>query len=312
MSKTLVIAEIGANFDQNFDQAKALIDVAVKSGSDVCKFQTYTSHKIFAKQTKVINGIKDVRGLFKSIEIDRDWQKDLKTYSDEKGIEFMSTPFDEDAIQELVDIGVKRMKISGFESTDPRFVEAVASTGLPIIMSAGIGFRSVSWGPFAEIFKNRQPSSIDLSLDLLMNSQQIFGTGFFSFGETNDGGISSALPIYKTVFANSESTTLCYNNINGAQNKLGNINYVIFEPQVAGNYIISVVTENNLTRLFDFDLSIIKSGSEIAYNNDITMGNTSISASLSAEKHIIKVSVWDPDGYIARGNYCFDLQVTTN
>ncbi|MFP6833997.1 MAG: hypothetical protein VB914_03830, partial [Porticoccaceae bacterium] len=165
---------------------------------------------------------------------------------------------------------------------------------------------------FAEILKNRQPSTIDLSLDLLMNSQQIFGTGFFGFGETNDGGISSALPIYKTVFANSESTTLCYNNINGAQNKLGNINYVIFEPQVAGNYIISVVTENNLTRLFDFDLSIIKSGSEIAYNNDITMGNTSISASLSAEKHIIKVSVWDPDGYIARGNYCFDLQVTTN
>ena len=152
-NKTLVIAEIGANFNQNFDQAKALIDVAVESGSDVCKFQTYTSHKIFAKQTKVINGIADVRGLFKSIEIDRDWQKDLKAYSDEKGIEFMSTPFDEDAIQELVDIGVKRMKISGFESTDPRFVEAVASTGLPIIMSAGIGFNSVPWGPFAEIFE---------------------------------------------------------------------------------------------------------------------------------------------------------------
>jgi hypothetical protein len=161
---------------------------------------------------------------------------------------------------------------------------------------------------FAEIFKNRQSSTIDLSLDLLMNSQQIFGTGFYGYGETNDGGVSSALPIYKTAFANSGPTRLCYNNINGTQNKLGNINYVMFEPQAAGNKTVAVVTNYN----FDFDLSIIKSGSEIAFNNDPTNGNTSLSAYLSAEKHIIKVSVWDPDKYIARGNYCFDLQVTTN
>ena len=165
---------------------------------------------------------------------------------------------------------------------------------------------------FAEIFKNRQPSTIDLSLDLLMNSQQIFGTGFYGYGETNDGGISSALPIYKTVSANSGPVELCYNNDNGTQNKLGNINYVMFEPQTSDNYTASVITNYNQSRFFDFDLSIIKSGNEIAFNNDLTIGNTSISAFLSAEKYIIKVSVWDPDEYITRGNYCFDLQVTTN
>jgi len=165
---------------------------------------------------------------------------------------------------------------------------------------------------FAEIFKNRQPSTIDLSLDLLMNSQQIFGTGFFGFGETNDGGISSALPIYKTVSANSGPVELCYNNDNGTQNKLGNINYVMFEPQTSDNYTASVITNYNQSRFFDFDLSIIKSGNEIAFNNDLTIGKTSISAFISAEKYIIKVSVWDPDEYITRGNYCFDLQVTTN
>jgi sialic acid synthase SpsE len=51
----------------------------------------------------------------------------------------MSTPFDEQAVSELVDIGVKRLKIAGFESTDPRFVKMVASSGLPLIVSAGIG-----------------------------------------------------------------------------------------------------------------------------------------------------------------------------
>ncbi len=105
---------------------------------------------------------------------------------------------------------------------------------------------------FAEIFKNRQPSTIDLSLDLLMNSQQIFGTGFFGFGETNDGGISSALPIYKTVSANSGPVELCYNNDNGTQNKLGNINYVMFEPQTSDNYTASVITNYNQSRFFDF------------------------------------------------------------
>jgi hypothetical protein len=73
-----------------------------------------------------------------------------------------------------------------------------------------------------------------------------------------------------------------------------------------------VITNYNQSHFFDFDLSIIKSGNEIAFNNDLTIGNTSISAFLSAEKYIIKVSVWDPDEYITRGNYCFDLQVTTN
>lgn len=165
---------------------------------------------------------------------------------------------------------------------------------------------------FAQILKNQQPDEVNLALDGLMESQQIFGKGFEGEGEINDGGITSALPVYKTVSANSGPVELCYNNDNGTQNKLGNINYVMFEPQTSDNYTASVITSYNQSRFFDFDLSIIKSGNEIAFNNDLTIGNTSISAYLSAEKYIIKVSVWDPDGYITRGNYCFDLQVTTN
>ena len=56
----------------------------------------------------------------------------------------MSTPFDESAVEQLVSIGVKRLKIAGFESTDPRFVRMVASAGLPIIISAGIGSNILS------------------------------------------------------------------------------------------------------------------------------------------------------------------------
>jgi len=139
--KTFVIAEAGANHNRIFNQALSLIDAAKESGATAVKFQTYSSETLYSKNTPNFAGYVNVPKLIKDIEIPREWQRDLKQYCDEKGIEFMSTPFDEKAVEQLVDIGVKRLKISGFESTDFRFVNMVASTGLPLIISLGIGFK---------------------------------------------------------------------------------------------------------------------------------------------------------------------------
>lgn len=137
--KTFIIAEAGANHNRDFEQAKTLINVAKESGADACKFQTYSSETLYSKNTKDFAGYKDINKLIKGIELPREWQSSLKLYCDEVGIEFMSTPFDEDAVQQLVDIGVKRMKVAGFESTDLRFIDMVASAELPMIISLGIG-----------------------------------------------------------------------------------------------------------------------------------------------------------------------------
>ena len=139
MTSTFIIAEAGANHNRDFDQAKALIDVAVESKADAVKFQTYSSETLYSKYTPDFAGYTNISKLIKDIELPREWQADLKKYSDEMGIEFMSTPFDEDAVQQLVDLGVKRLKIAGFECTDPRFVTMVLSAGLPTIISLGIG-----------------------------------------------------------------------------------------------------------------------------------------------------------------------------
>lgn len=138
---TFVIAEAGANHNRDFNQALKLIDVAKQSGANAVKFQTYSSETLYSKNTPDFAGYKNINKLIKDIELPREWQKDLKQYCDEIGIEFMSTPFDEQAVYELVDLGVKRLKIAGFESTDWRFVDIVASTGLPLIISLGIGFK---------------------------------------------------------------------------------------------------------------------------------------------------------------------------
>ena len=139
--RTFVIAEAGSNHNRIFKQALSLIDAAKEAGADAVKFQTYSSETLYSKNTPDFAGHTNIPKLIKDIEIPREWQRDLKLYCDENNIEFMSTPFDQKAVEELVDIGVKRLKISGFESTDFRFVDMVASTGLPLIISLGIGFK---------------------------------------------------------------------------------------------------------------------------------------------------------------------------
>lgn len=151
---TFVIAEAGANHNKDFNQALKLIDVAKESGASAVKFQTYSSETLYSKNTPDFAGYKNINQLIKDIELPREWQKDLKQYCDEIDIEFMSTPFDEQAVDELVNLGVKRLKISGFESTDWRFVDMVASTGLPLIISIGIGFEFNKMGYILDIVEN--------------------------------------------------------------------------------------------------------------------------------------------------------------
>ena len=136
---TFIIAEAGANHNRDFNQALKLIDVAKESGANAVKFQTYSSETLYSKNTPDFAGYKDINQLIKDIELPREWQKDLKQYCDDSGIEFMSTPFDEKAVDELYSLGVKRLKIAGFEATDPRIVKNAAATQLPLIITAGIG-----------------------------------------------------------------------------------------------------------------------------------------------------------------------------
>ena len=155
MTSTFIIAEAGANHNRDFNQAKALIDVAAEAKADAVKFQTYSSNTLYSKYTPDFAGYTNISKLIKDLELPREWQADLKKYSDYKGIEFMSTPFDEEAVQQLVDIGVKRLKIAGFECTDPRFVSMVLSAGLPTIISLGIGSNFSSMYRIMEIAETR-------------------------------------------------------------------------------------------------------------------------------------------------------------
>lgn len=144
MEKTYIIADVGANHNRDFNTALQLIDACVDAKVDAVKFQTYSSETLYSKNTPNFDKYENIPDLIKSIELPRQWQKDLKDYCDEKNIEFLSTPFDDKAVDELVELGIKRFKIASFESTDRRFIEYVANKNLPIIFSSGLmGYKDI-------------------------------------------------------------------------------------------------------------------------------------------------------------------------
>jgi len=138
-----IIAEAGSNHDRDLKQAFRLIDVAFEAGADAIKFQTFSAETIVCQGdhplTKIdFAGAKSLFELFKGIELPREWQKELSDYAKSKGIEFLSTPFDEQAVDELYDIGVNAFKIASFELTHYPLLRHVAQTGKPVLLSTGM------------------------------------------------------------------------------------------------------------------------------------------------------------------------------
>ena len=137
--KTYIIAEIGANHNCDKKIAKKLIDKAVEAKVDAVKFQTYKAEKLYSKKTpKFSKDDKKPIDLIKSVELPREWHKELFDYAVKKNIHFLSSPFDYEAVDLLFDIGVPAFKISSFEITDLELLKYVARKKKTIILSTGM------------------------------------------------------------------------------------------------------------------------------------------------------------------------------
>jgi pseudaminic acid synthase len=140
-----VIAEAGSNHDRNLDQAKRLIDVAAAAGADAVKFQTFTADRIVAETTtraKYLEGIlppgKTMSDLFRELELPREWHATLFEHATAAGLDFISTPFDFEAVDLLDSLGVKAFKVASYELWHLPLIREIASRGKPIICSTGM------------------------------------------------------------------------------------------------------------------------------------------------------------------------------
>lgn len=141
--KTFIIAEIGSNFDGSLEQAKKMVDLTVQVGADAVKFQSFLPDKIIAKKGFLertsfqAKWDKPVYEVYKEVMFPRKWHKIIADYSAQKGIIFLSTPYDREAVDLLEEIDVPAYKIGSGDITFLSFIQYIAKKNKPIILSTG-------------------------------------------------------------------------------------------------------------------------------------------------------------------------------
>ena len=141
-SKPYFIAEVGVNHENNISRAKKLIELAKEGGADGVKFQTYKAEKIACKKSPYYWDIKEIPiksqyKLFK--KFDKFGNKEyeiLKKFCDDLRIDFLSTPFDLDAVDFLDDL-VPFFKVASADLTNFPLIRRICSKNKPIVLSTG-------------------------------------------------------------------------------------------------------------------------------------------------------------------------------
>jgi len=141
-----IIAEAGVNHDGDIEKAKRMIDIAINAGADAVKFQTFTGERLASKDAFLatyhkkgaVSKDETLKQLLKRLELNFDEHRELYNYAKGKGIKFISTPFDEESADFLVDLGVDIIKISSFHVTHLPLLKHIAEKQLPIILSVGL------------------------------------------------------------------------------------------------------------------------------------------------------------------------------
>ena len=145
-NKVLIIAEAGVNHNGSIELAKQLIDEAVGAGVDIVKFQTFKADNLVSKLAKkaayqkqnTSDGDDTQYGMLKKLELDGAMHQELFTYCKQKGIEFLSTGFDEQSIDLLDQLGVRYFKVPSGEITNKPYLQHIARKGKPVIVSTGM------------------------------------------------------------------------------------------------------------------------------------------------------------------------------
>ena len=144
MQPVFVIAEAGVNHDGDLARALALCDAAHAAGADAVKFQTFRAEDLVvpgaptAHYQKRQTGEDDQFGMLRKLELSPEQHERIRDHCAAIGIEFFSTPFSVAAVDLLVGLGVRRMKLPSGELTHKALVQHACATGLPVLLSTGM------------------------------------------------------------------------------------------------------------------------------------------------------------------------------
>jgi N,N'-diacetyllegionaminate synthase len=140
-----VIAEVGVNHNGDIELAHRLIDEAADAGADAVKFQTFQAEAVVsndaplaAYQREAMGSAYSQRDLLRSLELGYDEHSGLKQHAEERGLCFLSTPFDLESANFLFELGLEAFKLSSGDITNIPLLRRVASFHKPLLVSSGM------------------------------------------------------------------------------------------------------------------------------------------------------------------------------
>jgi len=124
------IAEIGNNHNGDISLAKKMVDAAVKAKADFVKFQVYNVDKFVTKRNIYYDEF-----IFEKLNFDE--FRALKRYTDSKKGKFLATPFDEDSLNLLDEMGLKKIKIASGDMNNWQLLERAVMLNMELMISVG-------------------------------------------------------------------------------------------------------------------------------------------------------------------------------
>jgi N,N'-diacetyllegionaminate synthase len=140
-----IIAEAGVNHNGQVETAFQLVDAAVAAGCNAVKFQTWITGKVYSRnksikpdyQSRTTSATESEFETIEKLELSYEDFERIKSYCDQKGIDFFSTPDEVDSANFLARLGVRLMKTGSQDVTNTPFLRYVARLGMPVIFSTG-------------------------------------------------------------------------------------------------------------------------------------------------------------------------------
>ena len=139
-SDVIVIAEIGSVHDGSFGNAQKLIELAAECGADSIKFQTHIPEAETLQDAPMPPYFKGEPRFeyFKRTGFSKEQWLQLKDKCKAEKIEFLSSPFSNEAVELLEAIEIEAYNIPSGEVTNLPMLEKIAETGKPIYLSSGM------------------------------------------------------------------------------------------------------------------------------------------------------------------------------
>ena len=142
---TYFIADIAANHDGDLERAKQLMTLAKEAGAECAKFQHFRAKHIVSdhgfkalggQQSHQATWKKSVFEVYQDASLPWEWTAELAKHAQEIDIEFMSAPYDLEAVDHL-DSYVNAYKVGSGDVNWLEELEHIAAKGKPVILATG-------------------------------------------------------------------------------------------------------------------------------------------------------------------------------